>query len=63
MADRDEPETACWEWHGGGTAGEDDRGSGLSVTALDRVMSEAGPGWPEPRWQVANGGAAVSDVD
>ena len=32
MVDRDEPEMACSEWHGHGTAGEDDRGSGLSAT-------------------------------
>ena len=27
VADRGEPEASCSEWHGDGTAGEDDRGS------------------------------------
>jgi hypothetical protein len=28
VADRGRPEASCSEWHGDGTAGEDDRGSG-----------------------------------
>jgi hypothetical protein len=28
---------SCWEWHGDGTVGEDDRGSGLMATLPARV--------------------------
>ena len=40
-----------------GTAGEDDRGSGLMVTAPAEAMGEARPGRPEPRWQHAAHGS------
>jgi hypothetical protein len=42
VADRGEPEASCSEWHGDGTAGEDDCGSGLAATVPARAMGEAG---------------------
>jgi hypothetical protein len=33
VGDRDEPEALCWEWHGHGTAGEDDRAEHLAAVA------------------------------
>jgi hypothetical protein len=44
------------EWHGSGTAGEDDRGLGLAVMAPVRAMGEARPGRPRAslaslRWE------------
>jgi hypothetical protein len=32
VADRERLGLSCGEWHGHGTAGEDDRGSGLAAT-------------------------------
>ena len=49
-------EASRWEWHGDGTTGEDDRGSGLRATAPARAMGEARPGRHELRWQAAGGG-------
>jgi hypothetical protein len=43
VVDRDEPEASCWEWHGDGTAGEDDRASHLAAVAPARAMGEARP--------------------
>jgi hypothetical protein len=45
-------------WRGDGTAGEDDRGSGLVVMAPAVGMGEGRPGRHVPRWQAAEGGAA-----
>jgi hypothetical protein len=53
VADRGEPEAWCSEWHGDGTAGEDDRGSGLVATGPARAMGEARSGRHELRWQVS----------
>lgn len=53
VVDRGEPEASCSEWHGDGTAGEDDRGTGLAATVPARAMGEARPGRHEPRWQGA----------
>jgi hypothetical protein len=36
VADRGEPEASCSEWHGDGTAGEDDRASHLVAEAPAR---------------------------
>jgi hypothetical protein len=64
VTDRGRPQASCSEWHGDGTAGEDDRGSILVATVLARAMSEARPGRHEPRWQVAGGrrGSVVADI-
>jgi hypothetical protein len=51
VRDRGEPVASCSEWHGDGTAGEDDRASHLVAEAPARAMGEAGPGRHEPRWQ------------
>jgi hypothetical protein len=59
VADRDEPEASCSKWHGDGTAGKHDGGSGLAVMAPAWAMGEARPGRHVPRWQVAEGGAAA----
>jgi hypothetical protein len=59
MVDRDEPQALCPEWHGDGTADEDNRGSPLAVMAPARAMGEARPRHHEPRWQAAAGGAAA----
>ena len=48
MVDRDEPVASRSEWHGDGTAGEDDRGFGLVETAPARPMGEARPGRHHP---------------
>jgi len=40
VVDRGEPVASCSEWHGDGTAGEDNRDSGLVITA---------PAWPMVR--------------
>jgi hypothetical protein len=37
------------EWHGDGTAREDERGSGLAAIVPARAMGEARPGRHEPR--------------
>jgi hypothetical protein len=34
VTDRGRPQASCSEWHGDGTAGEDDRGSILVATVL-----------------------------
>ena len=52
-------EASRWEWHGEGTTGEDDRGSGLRATAPARAMGEARPGRHELRWQLPEAGAAA----
>jgi hypothetical protein len=44
VADRGRPVASCSEWHGDGTAGEDDRASHLAAVALARAMGEARPG-------------------
>jgi hypothetical protein len=44
VADRDEPEASRSEWHGDGTVGEDDDGSGQAATAPPGAMGEAHPG-------------------
>ena len=54
VADRGEPEASRSQWYADGTAGEDDRGSGLAATVPARPMGEARPGRPEPRWQGSN---------
>jgi hypothetical protein len=41
VVDRQEPEASCSEWHADGTAGENDRGSGLAATVPARVIGEA----------------------
>jgi hypothetical protein len=51
VADRGEPVASCSEWHGDGTAGENDRASHLVAEAPARPMGEAGPGRHESRWQ------------
>jgi hypothetical protein len=38
VADRGRPEASCSEWHGDGTAGEDDRGSVLMATVALREL-------------------------
>ena len=43
-ADREEPETLCSEWHGDGTAGEDDRASSLAATVPARPVRESSGG-------------------
>jgi predicted nucleotidyltransferase len=48
VVDRDEPVASRSEWHGDGTAGEDDRGFGLVETAPARPMGEARPGRHHP---------------
>jgi hypothetical protein len=58
VADRDEPVVACSEWHGDGTACEDDRGSGLAVMAPARAMGELSAG---VRGRAAPGGGSVHD--
>jgi uncharacterized protein len=60
VADRGGAEASCSEWHGDGTAGEDDRGSGLVATVLARAMGEARPWRHEPRWQAPLERAAAS---
>jgi hypothetical protein len=57
VVDRGEPVALCWEWHGDGTAGEDDCGSGLAATVPARAMGEVRPWQHEPRWQPSEGGA------
>jgi hypothetical protein len=44
VADRGEPVASCSEWHGDGTAGEDDRASRLAAVAPAWAMGEARPG-------------------
>jgi hypothetical protein len=46
VVDRGEPAASCSEWHGDGTAGEDDHGFGLAVTVPARAMGEARPRSP-----------------
>jgi hypothetical protein len=53
MVDRGEPVASRSEWHGDGTAGEDDRGSGLAATVPARAMGEARPRRPMPHGQAA----------
>jgi hypothetical protein len=43
VADRGEPEASCSEWHGDGTAGEDDCASQLTAEAPVRPMGETRP--------------------
>jgi hypothetical protein len=38
VVDRGEPVASCLEWHGDGTAGENDCGSGLAATVPARAM-------------------------
>ena len=47
------------EWHAGGTAGGNERGSSLALMAQAGAMGEARPRLREPRWQVPEGLAAV----
>jgi hypothetical protein len=47
VADRGEPVASCSGWHGDGTAGEDNCGSGVAATVPARAMGEARPGQPE----------------
>jgi hypothetical protein len=58
MAYRGEPVASCWEWHGDGTASEDDRASHLAAVAPARAMGEARPRRHQPRRQAAEGGVA-----
>jgi hypothetical protein len=58
VAERGEPEALRPEWHADGTAGKDERGSGLAATVPARAMGEACPGEHEPRWQAPKGRAA-----
>jgi hypothetical protein len=44
VVDRGEPAASCWEWHGGGTAGEDEPGSGLAMVAQLRRWARSVPG-------------------
>ena len=47
MADRGEPAASCSEWHGDGTAGEDEPGSGLAaMVAQLRRWARSVPGRP-----------------
>jgi hypothetical protein len=46
VVDRDEPIASRWEWHGDGTAGEDDHTSHLAAAASARAMGEARPRQP-----------------
>jgi hypothetical protein len=56
VTDRGEPLVSCSEWHGDGTAGENDRDSGLAATLpLGRWVGPR-PGRREPRWQALRGG-------
>jgi hypothetical protein len=55
VADRGVPLASCSEWHGDGTAGEDDRASHLAAVAPARAMGEARPGRLQPRWQAPVG--------
>jgi hypothetical protein len=41
VTDRERPELSCGEWHGDGTAGEDDCGSVLTVMAPAQAMGGA----------------------
>jgi hypothetical protein len=58
VVDREEPVASCWEWHGDGMAGEDDRASHLALVAPTRAMGKARPRRRESRWQAARDGAA-----
>jgi len=51
VVDRGEPVASCLEWHGDGTAGEDNRASHLAAVAPARVMGEVRPGRLQRRWQ------------
>jgi hypothetical protein len=53
VADRGKPQASCPEWHGDGTAGEDDRASHLAAVAPARPMGEARPWRHEPGWQAS----------
>jgi hypothetical protein len=50
VADRGEPEASRSEWHGDGTAGEDDRTGHLVAEAPAWPMGEVHQGRHEPRW-------------
>jgi hypothetical protein len=49
VVDRGEPVASCSEWHGDGTAGEDDRASHLAALAVAQAMGEARPRRRQPR--------------
>jgi hypothetical protein len=53
MVDRGEPEASRSEWHADGTAGENDRGSGLAATGPAQAMGEACPRRHRDRWQAS----------
>jgi hypothetical protein len=46
VVDRGEPAASCSEWHGDGTAGEDEPGSGLAMVAQLRRWARSVPGGP-----------------
>jgi hypothetical protein len=46
VVDRGEPVAPCSEWHGDGTAGEDDRASHMTAVAPAEPMGEASPRQP-----------------
>jgi hypothetical protein len=62
VVDRGEPVASCSEWHEDGTAGEDNRSSGLAVTTPAQAMGEARPGRHEPRWQESQGARGRSGI-
>jgi hypothetical protein len=60
VVDRGEPVAWCSEWHGDGTAGEDDCASHLAAVAPARAMVEARQGRHQPRWQAPKGARQLS---
>jgi hypothetical protein len=57
VVDRRKPLVSCSEWHGDGTAGEDDRASHLIVEAPAWAMGEARPRPPQASWASTRQGA------
>jgi hypothetical protein len=61
VADRGEPVASCSEWHGDGTAGENDRSSSLAATVPAREMVRPVQGDTSRVGKPPLGGAAALD--
>jgi hypothetical protein len=63
VVDRENPGGFASEWHEDGTAGENDRASGVAAMAPAGAMDETRPGRDEPRWQALEArGRSVAEM-